>query len=98
MHYFAKLIYGRTYFVFGKVFERGVELEVSEKEFNYLSKITEGLPEDQGNHQVIKMKPRFETRTEDFTREEKILEEVQTTEVSLGPKKPGPKPKDKVEE
>jgi hypothetical protein len=72
-----------------KTFNRGEEVSVTQKEYEYLQTIVEKKLQTKGNGYVVVDIPRFSFRTEGLTQEEKVLEEVADVPDTLGPKKPG---------
>lgn len=94
MNYFVKLVFGGTYRVKGKDFKRGQEVSVSKEEYDYLKTVGEKELVAEGNKYVVKFIPRFETREEEPTVEQKVFEEIKDAPDSLKIRKPGPKPKD----
>lgn len=92
MHYFAKLIVGRTYMYKGLSFAYGVEVPVTEEVAKYLQTVVEKRLEGTDRQIVVKDVSRFVIRTEDLTVQEKVTLEVSNVPETLKPKKPGPKP------
>jgi hypothetical protein len=87
MHYYAKLAVGGFYKVFGKIFLRGVEHAVDEKEYDYLKTLVDKRLIDQGATRQIINVPLFTVRTEELTTQEKVMEEIQDAPDSLRPKR-----------
>jgi hypothetical protein len=94
VNYFATLSFGDTYIVFGKKFEKGGEQAVTKEQYEYLVKLVDVDYRDNGSTYDRVERPRFKFRTVEFTKEEKVLAEIETEDVELGPKKPGRKPKE----
>lgn len=87
MQYFVKLVIGGQYLLFGKIFQRGVEHAVLEKEFEYIKGLFDTRNVEQGD-KIARLKvPLFATRVVEPTVEEKILAEVKDTPDTLKPKR-----------
>lgn len=89
MKYFVTLVFGDSYSTLRQKFEHGVEQAVDKDTYEYLANVTEGIVKDEGNRQVLRHYHRFDLRTEEPTKTETILAEVEGAEPSLAPRKPG---------
>ena len=94
MHYFATLVLGGVYMLPPKTFNRGEEVSVTPKEYEYLQTVVEKKLKTKGNGYEVVDVPRFSFRTEGLTQTELVLEEVADVPDILGPKKPGRPKKD----
>jgi hypothetical protein len=88
MHYYAKLVRGGVYMVFGKVFNAYEEQEVTKQEYLYLKDVHESDLVPEGNNYKITKLAKFECREVEPSLEEKVFEEVGDDNDSLKPKRP----------
>lgn len=87
MHYYVTLALGGRYLFKGITYELGQEHAVSKEVYDYLSTVVETKLVDQGDKRAIIKVPVFKCRTEDFTVEEKVAEEVKNAPESLRPRR-----------
>lgn len=87
MRYFVKLVVGGFYKVHGKEFLRGVEHQVNKEHYDYIKELVDRRLVDQGDKKQIIKVPLFAVREEEFSTEEKVLEEIKDAPASLRPKR-----------
>lgn len=86
-HYLVKLVVGRLYKTRLREFLNGVEVAVSEDEFNYIKTLSDRRLIDQGDRQQIVEVPLFDCKEVEATVEEKVAEEIKDAPETLRPRK-----------
>lgn len=79
---------GGHYAIKSGKFERGIETPVNKEDYDYLSTVTESRLVTEGNGVKVVKVQRFELRTEEPTKQEKALKEIEVAPETLSPKKP----------
>jgi hypothetical protein len=73
--------------VFGIEFKHGVEHQITKERYDYLKKLVDKRLVDQGNTKQIINVPIFAVREQEYTTEQKVLEEIKDAPDSLRPKR-----------